>query len=722
MATPSPIYRSTAESTDRLYYRPQGSSDLVQIANPQELQNLAKQGAVEVGKPYLPYTPASASQTPPAAPGSGSQGQANPELKTEVSPGVFSSSKLSNFYDKQIELMRPQFEAAQKALDSATAGLGSMQAPDLRQSYDAQYGSKVAPLDQAIADRTSKLNALDTNIAALEDAVRAEIGGRASEASIQAEVARRAKPLILERQSFATEIGSLNDQRSAAIAAVQQGVTYEQQGFQNRTALFDKQRELAQSTLDAFSSLVEKGANASNQDVDNFRQTFSTLLTQAPDVLRNLSQDEVAQLQGGYVPYSVMRKIGDTINEQKLAQAASASPKIFGSAQSGYYTLDASGNPKQVVAPATASTGGLTQSQRIQAAVKLMEADPASYPDIDSALAAVSSLSGSQGGPALGSGRSSVNVGGFDISTYATDPNHEAAVATIVDRIGQFNSVKDMDAYIQKVAPGSPVTGAMVANASQQFQVPWEILVAMMQQDSNLGTAGKGAKTFNPGNVGNDDAGNVRNYGSWQAGVNAVGDWLAKHRASSTPDYIDTYSRQVQNIMSGAGKDARNAAIRDVSELVRQGDVQGAKRTVEALAYNQMSATDKGSYDENANAIASLSVASQLLEDPGLAVGPYKALFQSKSPYALIQQDPKYAAFKVFTDLGQAQIKRAFFGTAVSANEQETAGGFLVLPTDDIGTIKVKLGQLPKVLQFANDAKVAKAADEMYQQVNNLTR
>lgn len=310
----------------------------------------------------------------------------------------------------------------------------------------------------------------------------------------------------------------------------------------------------------------------------------------------------------------------------------------------------------------------------------------------------------------MGSGRSSVNVGGFDISTYATDPNHEAAVATIVDRIGQFGSVADVDAYIKKVAPGSPITGAMVANASQQFQVPWEIMVAMMQQDSNLGTAGKGAKTFNPGNVGNDDAGNIRNYGSWQSGVNAVADWLSKHRASSTPDYIDQYTRQAQSIMSAAGKDARNAAVREVSDLVRRGDVAGAKRTVESLAYNQMSATDKGSYDENANAIASLSVAAQLANDPTLSVGPYKALFQSKSPYALIQQDPKYAAFKVFTDIGQAQIKRAFFGTAVSANEQETAGGFLVLPTDDMETIKVKLTQLPKVLQFANDAKIAKAS------------
>ena len=124
-------------------------------------------------------------------------------------------------------------------------------------------------------------------------------------------------------------------------------------------------------------------------------------------------------------------------------------------------------------------------------------------------------------------------VGGYNIGSYATDPNHERAVASILNNIGQFKTVQDIDNYIQIQAPGSPITGQMIANASSKYGVPWEMMTAMMQQDSSLGTKGKGARTFNPGNVGNDDAGNIRNYGNWQSGVDAVGQWLSNHRADS---------------------------------------------------------------------------------------------------------------------------------------------------------------------------------------------
>lgn len=121
----------------------------------------------------------------------------------------------------------------------------------------------------------------------------------------------------------------------------------------------------------------------------------------------------------------------------------------------------------------------------------------------------------------------------YDITSYATDPNHEAAVQSILDNIGKFNNESDLTNYIKKVAPNSPITAEMVKNTSQKYGVSWEMLIAMMQQDSSLGTAGKGARTYNPGNVGNDDSGNIRNYGSWQAGVDAVGNWLNNHRVST---------------------------------------------------------------------------------------------------------------------------------------------------------------------------------------------
>jgi hypothetical protein len=105
---------------------------------------------------------------------------------------------------------------------------------------------------------------------------------------------------------------------------------------------------------------------------------------------------------------------------------------------------------------------------------------------------------------------------------YATNPDHVKSVQSILNSIGQMSSISDMDKYIQSVAPGSPITGQMIANAAGKYGVSWEIMMAAMQQDSSFGTKGLAAKTFNPGNVGNTDNGSTVNMKTWQAGVNAV--------------------------------------------------------------------------------------------------------------------------------------------------------------------------------------------------------
>jgi len=125
-------------------------------------------------------------------------------------------------------------------------------------------------------------------------------------------------------------------------------------------------------------------------------------------------------------------------------------------------------------------------------------------------------------------------VGGYNISSYATDPNHEKNVAKILDGIGKFETAEQMQSYIDEKYPNSPVTAEMIQNTSAKFGIEWEMLVAMMAQDSSMGTAGKAVRTKNPGNVGNDDSGNLVSYANWEAGVDAVGNWLSKHKSTGT--------------------------------------------------------------------------------------------------------------------------------------------------------------------------------------------
>ncbi len=123
-------------------------------------------------------------------------------------------------------------------------------------------------------------------------------------------------------------------------------------------------------------------------------------------------------------------------------------------------------------------------------------------------------------------------LGEYDITPYATDPLHEEKIMNILSKMGVMDTVEKIDGYIKAKYLSSPVTGGMVMNAAEAYTVDARLIMAIMEQDSSFGTAGKAVRTLNPGNVGNNDAGDTVTYESWQEGVTAVARWLSRHRVS----------------------------------------------------------------------------------------------------------------------------------------------------------------------------------------------
>lgn len=126
----------------------------------------------------------------------------------------------------------------------------------------------------------------------------------------------------------------------------------------------------------------------------------------------------------------------------------------------------------------------------------------------------------------------------FNIEPYATDPEHEMKIQGILERMPLISTPEFADIYIKKSSPSSLVTGQMVINSSTKYNVDARLMLAIMELDSRFGTEGVGARTFNPGNVGNTGTAE-RMYPSWDEGVDAVASWLNRHRrvieaASST--------------------------------------------------------------------------------------------------------------------------------------------------------------------------------------------
>lgn len=127
----------------------------------------------------------------------------------------------------------------------------------------------------------------------------------------------------------------------------------------------------------------------------------------------------------------------------------------------------------------------------------------------------------------------------YDISSYATDPLHEQKIANILSNMGEMPSPELIDAYISAKAISSPLTGQMIFEAADAYTVDVRLVMAIMELDSRFGTAGVAVDTFNPGNVGNTGV-NTKTYDSWQAGVEAVAEWLSRHRKTVTEEVSAT--------------------------------------------------------------------------------------------------------------------------------------------------------------------------------------
>jgi hypothetical protein len=125
-------------------------------------------------------------------------------------------------------------------------------------------------------------------------------------------------------------------------------------------------------------------------------------------------------------------------------------------------------------------------------------------------------------------------IDGYDIRKYATDPTHEERIAGMVAyikrRLGPHPSDEKITKHIRYRAFKSEITGNMISSASTATNVPYYLIMALIQNDSMYGTKGIGAKTKNPGNVGNDDAGHKAYFDTWKDGVMAVAAWLKKHK------------------------------------------------------------------------------------------------------------------------------------------------------------------------------------------------
>jgi hypothetical protein len=208
----------------------------------------------------------------------------------------------------------------------------------------------------------------------------------------------------------------------------------------------------------------------------------------------------------------------------------------------GYLYMSAEGNGETVEKAKSLVTSSITALVILFAGYILLKAlnpDLISFkniqpPSVTPATTTAPILGVGTGGTPVTGNSQNYNLAGYNIGPYATDPNHEQVVTQVYNALQNvnFSSAASIDQYLKSKAATTPITGQMVLSSAQSYNVDPKLIVALMQVDSSLGTQGVGARTHNPGNVGNNDTGATKDWGTWQQGVDAVASWLNNHRAS----------------------------------------------------------------------------------------------------------------------------------------------------------------------------------------------
>lgn len=151
-----------------------------------------------------------------------------------------------------------------------------------------------------------------------------------------------------------------------------------------------------------------------------------------------------------------------------------------------------------------------------------------------------------------------------------------------------------------------------------------------------------------------------------------------------------------------------NRIIGDVTYAVQNGDIEGAENVLRQFGYQKLPVSTQQDYDLYDNARSAFDAATAQLETSSLNAGPYKALSEAAKPWLNIKRDQDYTELRALIEQGQAQLRKGYYGTAVTGTEAGNAKNFLITDNDDIYTMRWKMQQGAAFLEFVNDAQIAR--------------
>lgn len=262
-------------------------------------------------------------------------------------------------------------------------------------------------------------------------------------------------------------------------------------------------------------------------------------------------------------------------------------------------------------------------------------------------------------------------INGFDITRYATDPNHEININAIYNANSYIKDANTAQQAINKNAKGSPITGQMIINSANKYNVDPALMFSLMLNDSRLGTEGKAVKTRNPGNVGNFDNGATRTYNSWAGGVDAVGEWLSKNRAKAL--YNGEYQDTLDNIVTFEPQKSQKTVLNNMKKQIADGNYQAVYTQIGNSVSKGLTGENKTRYDSARIDMRILSNFRNTLQefeaaggDTGFLKGSVEKIARK---FGQLKADPRFTELAVQMEREFQAYRNQMTGAAFSPGE-----------------------------------------------------
>jgi len=125
-------------------------------------------------------------------------------------------------------------------------------------------------------------------------------------------------------------------------------------------------------------------------------------------------------------------------------------------------------------------------------------------------------------------------IGDIDLTThkYATNPDHVKSISQIYEQVGEY-TIEEMENEFKRLGSQLQYITEDLEEILTHFDITPGEFIAVVRQDSGAGTTGAGAKTKNPGNIGNVDDGSTIQFGTWIEGSTAAIRNLAERKVKS---------------------------------------------------------------------------------------------------------------------------------------------------------------------------------------------